>query len=120
MPLPEENTASYFPVYCYIPRFRNYLANSHIPNPVTFGEIMSLICPRHLLYAGATSNSGHPGGLEVMQETWDEVSGFYSKAGGADNLDYHIYPGNHDFPPRAREFAYNWLDSKLRQRRGNK
>jgi len=116
LPLPPEMVKEKPPVYCYIPGFRNYLGNAAIPNPVNFADLMSLLCPRSLLYAGATSNSGHEGGLEVMQETWDGVFNFYQQANVADNVHYHIYPGNHGFPDRARAFVYNWLDSRLKER----
>ena len=114
MPLPEELVDQRPPVYCYIPGFRKYLGNCSIPNPVTFADIMALVCPAYLLYAGATSNSGHEGGLEVMQETWDGIFDFYKNAGFGERVHYHIYPGNHGFPPRARDYVYKWLDSKLK------
>jgi hypothetical protein len=114
MPLPPELVSEKPPVYCYIPGFRKYLGNHSIPNPVTFADIMSLVCPAYLLYAGATSNSGHEGGLEVMQDTWDGIYKFYKDANFEERVHYHIYPGNHGFPPRARDYVYNWLDSKLK------
>ena len=114
MSLPPELVSEKPPVYCYIPGFRKYLGNHSIPNPVTFADIMSLVCPAYLLYAGATSNSGHEGGLEVMQETWDGIYKFYKEAGFEERVHYHIYPGNHGFPPRARDYVFNWLDSKLK------
>jgi hypothetical protein len=114
LPLPEELASERPPVYCYIPGFRKYLGNHSIPNPVTFADVMSLVCPANLLYAGATSNSGHEGGLEVMQETWDGIYEFYKAAGIEEKVHYHIYPGNHGFPERAREYVYKWLDSKLK------
>lgn len=114
LPMPRELAEEKPPVYCYIPKFRNYLGNASIPNPVSFADVMGLVCPRHLLYSGATSNSGHEGGLEVMQETWDGVHDFYQQAGAEENVHYHIYPGNHGFPARARDYVYNWLDAKLK------
>lgn len=96
--------------YTYIPKFRPYMANSGIPNPVEFWDIMALVCPRPMMFAGATSNSGHPGGLEVMQDTWDNIHTFYDKAGFEANIQYHIYPGEHNFPPRAREYIYRWIE----------
>jgi hypothetical protein len=114
LPLPPELAKDRPPVYCYIPKFRNYMANASIPNPVSFADIMNLICPRNLLYSGATSNSGHEGGLEVMQETWDGIFNFYQQAGVPENVHYHIYPGNHGFPDRARNYVYRWLDEKLK------
>ena len=110
LPMPEELKTKMPPVYCYIPGFRNYMGNSLIRNPVTFFEVMSLVCPTNLLYAGATSNTGHEGGLEVMQETWDGIYDFYKKHGYEEKVDYHIYPGNHGFPERARQYAYKWLE----------
>ena len=116
LPLPESLVREKPPVYCYLPAFRPYLGNHDLENPVTFADLMGLICPRFLLYAGATSNSGMEGGLEVLQETWDGVYDFYARAGAAERVHYHIYPGNHGFPPRARDYEFNWLDARLKSK----
>ena len=113
-PLPEELVASQPPVYCYIPGFRPYMSHAEIANPVEFGDVMGLVAPRPLLYAGAIANLGTPGHLEVLEETWERAFELYTLCGAADALEYNIYPGTHDFPERARNFTVKWFDRVLR------
>ena len=116
-PLPEELVASQPPVYIYIPGFRPYMSHTEIPNPVDFGDIMGLVAPRPLLYGGAINNQGTPGFVEVYQETWDKAAQLYAEAGAPEALDYNIYPGTHDFPPRARQATVAWFDRVLKKAR---
>lgn len=99
--------------YVYIPKLRPYLGNHEIPNPIEFWEVMSLICPRPLMYAGAAYNDTTPGRVEILKETWEGTYNFYKKTGFEDKIFYHIYPGEHSFPVRAREFIYNWIDEQF-------
>ena len=113
MPLPPEAAASQPPVYCYIPGFQRYMSHSELPNPVEFGEVMGLVAPRPLLYGGAIANLGTPGCVEVVQETWDAAAAYYAQTGAPEALEYNIYPGTHDFPPRARAFTVEWFRKTL-------
>lgn len=56
-----ELVASQPPVYCYISGFCPYMSHTEIANPEELGDVMGLVAPRPLLYAGATANLGTPG-----------------------------------------------------------
>lgn len=113
LPLPPPVAAAYPPIYTYIPGFRPYLGNSQVPNPLEFGDLMGLVAPRPLLYAGATDNDGQPGRVELIRETWDVALSHYEAAGSPGALEYYIYPGSHDFPPKARAYAIDFLARML-------
>ena len=113
VPMPEELKDSYPPVYTYIPNFLPYMAHSEIPNPLEFGDVMSLIAPRPLLYAGSINSAGTPGLVEVHQKTWDAAYEMYILANAEEAIEYSIYPGDHDFPPRARKVTVDWFKRVL-------
>ncbi|NMA43258.1 MAG: hypothetical protein GX946_07735 [Oligosphaeraceae bacterium] len=112
-PLPPELIKENPPVYCYIPGFQIYMWRTDIPNPVEFGDIMGLVAPRPMLYGGAIANLGTPGHVEVLQETWDKAYDIYCQAQASDALEYNIYPGTHDFPPRARKATVDWFKNVM-------
>jgi hypothetical protein len=89
------------------------MSHTEVENPLDFGDVMGLIAPRNVLYGGAIANLGTPGHVEVVQDTWDKAWEIYTQAGAQEALEYNIYPGTHDFPPRARKATLEWFGRVL-------
>ena len=83
--------------------------------PFDWHEILATLAPRPLFYWGTLEDKIFPN-TENLLGIAEELRGVYGLYGAADWLSFHLVPGDHSFPPHAREMAYQWLDRVLSPR----
>jgi dienelactone hydrolase len=81
------------------------------PLPVTFYEFTALIAPRPLLVFQAVGER-----RPMEEENAAAVAQVYTALGAAENVRYLWHPGDHDYPPAARQFAVTWLTRAFAKR----
>jgi len=87
-----------------LPAMRPYILDPTLPLPVTFWEFTSLIAPRPLLVGQAVGER-----RPEEEENHAAVRQVYTALAKGHRVRYHWYPGDHDFPPAARQYAVEWL-----------
>ena len=98
--------------YSHFPRLTEDLNNDRVP--FEFNEIIALSAPIPMLFYSPQHDRIFPHWKEIG-ETLSDVYKLYQWLGHADQFDYIIGPGEHDFPPVIREYAYDFLDRHLQQ-----
>jgi dienelactone hydrolase len=94
-----------------LPGMRPYVLDHTLPLPVTFYEFTSLIAPRPLLVGQAVSER-----RPMEEENYAAVSAVYRALGHPEQVRFHWYGGEHDFPPEARKAAVEWFNQWLKAR----
>jgi len=87
-----------------MPGMRPYVLDQTLAIPVTFYEFTSLIAPRPLLVGQAVGER-----RPMEEENYAAVEEVYGALSANDRVKYVWYPGDHDFPPVARERAVEWF-----------
>jgi dienelactone hydrolase len=87
-----------------LPAMRPFVLDHTLPIPVTFYEWTALIAPRPLAVGQAVGER-----RPMEEENHAAVRQVYRALGSADRVKYVWYPGDHDFPPAAREAAVEWF-----------
>jgi dienelactone hydrolase len=91
-----------------LPAMRPYVLDRTRPPPVTFYEFTALVAPRALAVGQAVGER-----RPMEEENCAAVNDVYRALGAGDHVQYLWYPGDHDFPPPAREAAVRWLTKWL-------
>lgn len=96
----------------YMPRIADVYGNDPDGVPFDFTEIVAGFAPRPFL----ASSPLHDGNFEVsgVRDAIDAASPVYALYDAADNLRANYPDCDHDFPPEAREVAYQFLDRHLK------
>jgi dienelactone hydrolase len=87
-----------------MPAMRPYVLDHTLPIPVTFYEFTALVAPRPLAVAQAVGER-----RPMEEENHAAVREVYRALGAEDRVKYVWYPGDHDFPPAARQAAVDWF-----------
>ena len=87
-----------------LPGMRPYLLDPDLPLPATFYEFTALIAPRPL-WVGQAVGERRP----TEEENYAAVAQVYRTLGCDERVSYVWYPGDHDFPPAARQAAAEWF-----------
>jgi dienelactone hydrolase len=87
-----------------LPGLRPYVLDHTLPLPVTFYECTSLIAPRPLMVCQAVGER-----RPMEEENCAAVNQVYRALNAADHVRYSWVPGDHDFPPAARQAAVAWF-----------
>jgi dienelactone hydrolase len=97
----------------YMPRIASEYQNDIGKLPFDFPEILAAIAPRPVLACAATKdNDFDVGGVRDCIAAAQPV---YRLLGAEGALQAEYPDSPHDFPPRARELAYEFLDRHLRK-----
>jgi dienelactone hydrolase len=91
-----------------MPAMRPYVLDHTLTIPVTFYEWTSLIAPRPLAVGQAVGER-----RPMEEENYAAVREVYQALGAGDRVKYVWYPGDHDFPPAARQSAVEWFQRWL-------
>jgi predicted peptidase len=96
----------------YMPRIASVYQNDADRLPFDFSEIVASFAPRAFLACAATRDSDfNVGGVRDVMQSAAPIFKLFNRA---DALQV-VYPDSkHDFPPAARERAYEFLDLHLR------
>jgi len=95
--------------YCYLPNFAPYIQEPARPVPCDFDGLMMLAAPRPLLVQGS---EGEFENLETVARVL-RAQAVYHALGAGDRIGMFSFPGEHNFPPGAKRFAFAWLDRWL-------
>ena len=95
--------------YCYLPNFAPYIEEPARPVPCDFDGLMMLAAPRPLLVQGS---EGEFENLETVARVL-RAQAVYHALGAGDRIGMFSFPGEHNFPPGAKRFAFAWLDRWL-------
>jgi len=87
-----------------LPGLRPFVLDHTLPLPVTFYEFTSLIAPRPLAVCQAVGER-----RPMEEENCAAVSEVYRALGAGERVKYSWVPGDHDFPPAARQAAVEWF-----------
>lgn len=87
-----------------LPALRPYVLDRTRRLPVTFWEFTALAAPRPLAVGQAVGER-----RPFEEENHAAVRAVYDALGAGERLRYVWYPGDHDFPPAARQAALDWL-----------
>lgn len=104
------------------PCCREYIRAGMIP--CDMHEFMSLSAPRHLFNYSARQDSiychlqhepsdNYDSWWKTVEEALDQITSVYEVMGASDHFVRVEQDGDHDFPPKVREQAYEWLDEVL-------
>jgi dienelactone hydrolase len=91
-----------------MPAMRPYVLDHTLTIPVTFYEWTALIAPRPLAVGQAVGER-----RPMEEENHAAVRLVYQALGASDRVKYVWYPGDHDFPPAARDAAVQWFERWL-------
>ena len=95
--------------YCYLPNFAAFAQDSSQPVPCDFDGLMMLAAPRPLLLQGTEGEFENLGTVERVLRAQEA----YHAVGAGDRIGMFSFPGEHNFPPGAKRFAFAWLDRWL-------
>ncbi len=96
--------------YTHFPNLTEELDNDRVP--FEFNEIVALSATTPMFFYAAQNDLIFPH-WQSIGETLNDVYKLYEWLGYANNFQYSIGPGGHDFPPEIRNWAYNFLDQNL-------
>lgn len=94
-----------------IPKLREYLDIGEIP--FDFHELVALVAPRPILSLSASEDKFSPhykGVFEIGKES-SKVYELYDKK---ENLNIHVFNGEHSLPDTNKILIYNWLKSQIK------
>ncbi len=97
--------------YTHFPAVTTYLENDEVP--FEFNEIVALSSPLPMFFYAAQNDKIFPQ-WQSIGESLNDVYKLYEWLGFANNFQYSIGPGGHDFPPEIRNWAYSFLDQNLK------
>ncbi len=95
--------------YCYLPNFAPYVKEPTRPVPCDFDGLMMLVAPRPLLIQGTEDEFKRLGTVEQVIN----AQGTYHTLDAGERLGMISFPGEHNFSPGAKRFAFAWLDRWL-------
>jgi dienelactone hydrolase len=96
----------------YMPRIRTQYGRDPAKMPFDFPEVIAALAPRPFLASAPVED--HNFDVQGVRDCIAGAAPVYELLGAADRL-RAIYPaGGHDFPPDARQAAYEWLDRWLK------
>ena len=99
----------------YMPRIATIFNNDADKVPFDFPEIVATFAPRPFLAIAATKDNDFD--VSGVQDTIRMAMPVYSLFDSQENLRAIYLESPHDFPPAAREQAYQFLDKNLGRRR---
>lgn len=83
--------------------------------PVDWQEIAACLAPRPFFYWGTLDDKIFPD-TQILHNIFRDLREVYDLYGARDFLSANLAPGDHSFPPRVRELAYQWLSQRLAPR----
>jgi dienelactone hydrolase len=95
--------------YVYLPRLRPYILDRIKSVPVDFDSLMIMTAPRPLLIMGAESEMK----MHSIPEKYNKALKTYEALGAGERIAVFSYPGEHGYPPDAKNRSYLWLDRWL-------
>ncbi|MEO8962714.1 MAG: hypothetical protein ABI325_12590 [Ginsengibacter sp.] len=96
--------------YTHFPKITAELDSDRVP--FDFIEIVALSAPVPMFFYAAQNDRIFPH-WQSITEAFNDIYKLYDWLGYANNFQYSIGPGEHDFPPDIRNWAYNFLDRNL-------
>jgi len=97
-----------------LPKLGFYLKNIDEVS-LDWHEIIACLAPRPYFNWATLDDKIFPN-TQNLKNIFDDLREVYSLYGAADYLSGHLVPGDHSFPPHARELAYQWLNRHLAPR----
>ncbi len=82
--------------------------------PFDWHEICSLIAPRPFLNWATVGDSIFPN-TDNLRWVFGQLDEVYNLCGAQGRLAWRLAPGEHRFPAEARQWAYRWLEERLRE-----
>ena len=95
----------------YLPRIATEFGNEAARLPFDFPGLIACLAPRAVFVSAADKDDDFD--LQGVQETIELVQPVYRLAGAESKLKLVAPAGPHDFPPAARQQAYEFLDQQL-------
>lgn len=95
--------------YVYLPRLRNYILDRKEPVPVDFDSLMFMTAPRPLLVMATESEME----MHSIREKYQIALKAYEALGAEERIAIYSYPGEHGYPPVAKNRSFLWLDRWL-------
>lgn len=100
--------------YIYIPKLReHFLQNT--PVPFDIDEVAALIAPRPFLNISAYFDFAF-GNQEFLAGTGVELYQLYQLLKKSNHFSYFMHGNDHSFPKYARNLAYQWFDTFLKNK----
>ncbi len=96
----------------YMPRIKSVFDNDAKKMPFDFSEIVASLAPRPFLAVAATKDNDFD--VSGVRDVMRAAASVYELQGKRDNLQADYPESPHDFPPEARQRAYEFLDKHLR------
>jgi dienelactone hydrolase len=98
----------------YMPRIRSVYGRDPAKMPFDFTEVVAALAPRPFLACAPLHDTNFD--VQGVRDCLAAAEPVYKLLGAAEGL-RGIYPdAGHDFPPPARQAAYEWLDRWLKQK----
>ena len=83
-----------------------------LPNELDFPEILALRAPAPTMVQNTTEDALYT--LDAVHDAKAILEQIYAKAGAADRLAFHLYPGPHKFDQPMQKDAFDWFDRWLK------
>jgi len=99
--------------YVYIPKLRRYFLENIDP-PFDLHEVAALIAPRPWLNISSYFDEAY-GNQEFLTVVGAQLYQVYNLYKESKAFGYYMHGNGHSFPRSARELAYAWLDSWLKE-----
>ncbi len=101
----------------YMPRIATVYAKDPAKMPFDFTEVLAALAPRAVFVNAPLNDTNFE--VSGVRDCVAAAAPVYKLLGAADNL-VAVYPdAGHDFPPKVRQAAYEFLDRALRSRKGD-
>jgi hypothetical protein len=98
----------------YMPRIRTVYGRDPAKMPFDFPEVVAALAPRPFLASAPVHDSNFD--LQGVKDCLAAAAPVYELLGAKDRLRGNYPDAEHDFPPEARQVAYDWLDHWLKGR----
>jgi dienelactone hydrolase len=96
----------------YMPRIATCFDNDPKQMPFDFTEVLAAVAPRAVFISAPMEDSNFP--VTGVMDCVAAAKPVYRLLGAADKLMVQYPSGGHDFPPKIRQEAYEWLDRALK------
>ncbi|MDQ1910677.1 alpha/beta fold hydrolase [Paenibacillus sp. GD4] len=107
---PEPNRWGQREWFSHLPEVTHYLREDQIP--FEWHEVAALAAPTPLFMWSGLKDRIFPN-WQAIAEGMSDLEELYGQEAAAGSFEFWLGPAGHDFPPRARELAYSFLDRWL-------